>query len=257
MILTVDIGNTETSIGLFEGREARHTWRVGTVKSRTGDELWLQLGGFLEGAPVAGGAPERAVTASVVPVLDLAWDQALARLGIPRISVDYATPLPIRLDVEEPSSVGADRLINTLATSQLYGRNTVVVDLGTATTFDCITADGTFVGGVIAPGPRAGIQRLAQQASKLPTAEIRPPGRVIGRTTVECLDSGVFYSIVDGIDGVVDRILAEWEPADPLVIATGGLVDLIAPHCRTVERSEPLLTLVGLAIADEYLDGVG
>jgi len=147
--------------------------------------------------------------------------------------------------------------VNTLGTRCLYARNTVVVDLGTATTFDCITADGVFLGGVIAPGPRAGIDRLHQFTSKLPSVEIRLPEKVIGRRTVTCLESGVFYSIVDGIDGIVRRILREWDPEDPLVIATGGLARVIAPHCETVQKVDPYLTLQGLICADAYLQDEG
>ncbi len=167
--------------------------------------------------------------------------------------MDAASPLPVRLDVEAPSTVGADRVVNTLATSVLHGRNTIVVDLGTATTFDCITRDGVFLGGAIAPGPRAGIDRLSERSSKLPSIEIRPPRQVVGRNTVEALESGVFWAIVDGIDGTVRRILAEWEPEDPLVIATGGLAELIAPHCQTVDEVDVFLTLRGLVCADEVL----
>jgi type III pantothenate kinase len=148
--------------------------------------------------------------------------------------------------------VGADRLANTLAVGELK-RNAIVVDLGTATTFDCISAEGVFLGGVIAPGPRAGMERLAQTASKLMQVEIASPERVIGRNTVACLRSGVFYSVVETIDGIVRRILAEWEPEAPLVIGTGGLVELIAPHCRTIERADTHLTLRGLAIAAQHL----
>ena len=253
MLLAVDIGNTETVLGLFEGRELRRHWRLSTDRVRTGDERTLKLRALFAPALEEGYGIERAVIASVVPIVDRSWTEALSALGIPAEQIDTNTPLPIRLEVDEPATVGADRIVNTLATTTLFGRNTIVVDLGTATTFDCIAADGAFLGGVIAPGPRAGIDRLTAQAAQLPAIEIRQPERVIGRRTVACLESGVFYSIVDGIDGIVDRILEEWEPEDPLVIATGGLASLIAPASRTVERVEPHLTLHGLVLADEYL----
>jgi len=200
---------------------------------------------------------ERAVIASVVPAIDRSWDEAFGEMGIPSRRIDASTPLPVTLDVDEPASVGADRIVNTLGTRFLYARDTVVVDLGTATTFDCITADGVFLGGVIAPGPRAGIDRMHELTSKLPTVEIRLPEKVIGRRTVTCLESGVFYSIVDGIDGIVRRILEEWGPEDPLVIATGGLAEVIAPHCRTVQKVDPYLTLHGLICADEHVEQEG
>ena len=255
--LAVDVGNTETVLGLFRGIEPVDTWRLSTDPHRTADELRLVVEGVLDRAPAeVVSSLERAAVASVVPPMDRMWDETLAGLGLEVLRLDADTELPIRLDVDEPETVGADRIANTLACRELYGRDTVVADLGTATTFDCVTADGVFVGGVIAPGPRAGMERLAETASKLPRGEIEPPERVIGRNTGACLTSGIFYSVVDGIDGVVERILGEWNRQDPLVVATGGLAGVIAEHCRTVERIEPTLTLAGLAAADRHVAGV-
>lgn len=257
MILAVDVGNTETVLGLLRGLETVRCWRIATDRRRTGDELALILSGFLSRLEAEEGSvaepAERAVLASVVPVMNRAWSQACRAVGLEPRFVNGGSALPIGLDVEAPLEVGADRIANTLAASELFGRDTIVVDLGTATTFDCIGADGVFLGGVIAPGPRAGVERLTAVATQLPQVEIHPPARVIGRRTVDCVDSGVFYSTVDAIDGIVDRIVSEWKPSDPLVVATGGLAEVIAPHCRTVERVEPFLTITGLAIADRYL----
>ncbi len=258
MILALDVGNTETVLGLFRDLEPLHSWRIATDRRRTADEHAFLLQGFLDRSLSPSDGPlERAVTASVVPVMDRTWARAFEAMGLRQVAVGPETPLPIRLDVEDPAGVGADRIVNTLAASELYGRDTVVVDLGTATTFDCITADGVFLGGVIAPGPRAGIERLNQATSRLPQVEIGPPSGVIGRRTETCLNSGIFYSVVDSIDGIVRRILAEWEPEDPLVVATGGLVDVIAPHCESVDRVERHLTLVGLALADRNVGREG
>lgn len=254
MILALDVGNTETVLGLFRDLEPLHSWRIATDTRRTADEHAFLLQGFLDRSLSPSDGPlRRAVVASVVPVMDRTWNRACEALNLDYVPVGPGSPLPIRLDVDDPAGVGADRIVNTLAAARLYGRNTVVVDLGTATTFDCITADGVFLGGVISPGPRAGMERLIAATSRLPQVEIGPPGRVIGRRTEECLDSGVFYSIVDSIDGIVERILEEWGPEDPVVVATGGMVDVIAPHCRTVERVERHLTLLGLALADRHL----
>mgnify|MGYP001549767828 FL=1 len=253
MILAIDIGNTETMLGLFDGDEVVDSWRLSTERHRTGDELFLKLSALLATRADGGAPPERIVVASVVPALDRPWDDAAARLGLPLLRIDWRTQLPIRLEVDEPHSVGADRIVNTLATSCLFGRDTIVVDLGTATTFDCITADGAFLGGVIAPGPRAGIDRLHTLSSKLPSVQIASPERVLGRNTVEALESGVFYSIVEGIDGIVGRLIDEWAPENPLVIATGGLAALVAPHCRRVQEVDPYLTLKGIVCADRHL----
>ena len=276
MILALDVGNTETVLGLFqepgpgEGEgaggeppdrrtlEPVHAWRLATDTRRTPDEHAFVLQGFLDRSLSPSDGPlRRGIMASVVPVMDRVWKRACQTLGIELEAVGARTPLPIRLDVEDPAGVGADRIVNTLAASVLYRRDTVVVDLGTATTYDCITADGVFLGGVIAPGPRAGLERLTAAASRLPQVELAPPERVIGRRTDACLNSGIFFSVVDGIDGIVRRILEEWKPADPLVVATGGLVGMLAPHCETVERIEPHLTLIGLALVDRHPGGAG
>jgi type III pantothenate kinase len=252
MILAVDVGNTETVLGLFRESEPQGCWRISTDRRRTGDELGLMVSGFLDS--LEAGAT-RAVVGSVVPVLDRAWAQACHAVGAEPRFLNGASELPIQLDVESPLEVGADRIANTLAAAELFRRDTIVVDLGTATTFDCIGADGVFLGGVIAPGPRAGIARLTAVATQLPQVEIHSPPRVIGRRTVDCVDSGVFYATVAAIDGIVERILAEWQPTDPLVVATGGLAEVVAPHCQMVERVEPFLTITGLAIADRHLRG--
>lgn len=264
MILAVDVGNTETVLGLFRERPERpapellHSWRLATDPRRTSDEHAFLLQGFLDRSLSPSDGPlDRAVVASVVPRMDRAWAEACRTLNLAYVPVGPSSPLPIELRVEDPAGVGADRIVNTLAAAEEFGRDTVVVDLGTATTFDCITADGAFLGGVIAPGPRAGIEQLVRATSRLPQVEIAPPDRTIGRRTEACLNSGVFYSVVDGIDGIVGRILEEWGPEDPLVVATGGLVEVIAPHCRSVERVERHLTLRGLALADRHLEEGG
>lgn len=259
MILAVDVGNTETGLGLFREGEVVASWRVATDRRRTGDEHALLVSGLLREVGVEPDkGVERAAVASVVPVMDRAWKEAFSSLGMEEVRVDADTPLPIRLRVEEPATVGGDRIVNTLACYELYGRNTVVVDLGTATTYDCVSAAGEFLGGVIAPGPRAGMERLAETASKLPQVELEPPARVIGKETRACLESGIFYSVVDAIDGIVGRILEEWRPEDPLVVGTGGLARVIAARCRRVDRLEPNLTLIGLAAAERHLrEGTG
>ena len=250
MLLTVDIGNTESVIGWFDEGVPVHVWRVATDRRRTGDEIAIQLRGLLATRDLP--APERIVVASVVPALQRAWLVAGRMLDAPLRFLDGGSPVPVRLDVDQPLEVGADRIANTLAAAELYGRDTIVVDLGTATTFDCITSEGVFVGGVIAPGPTTGLEQLARATARLPQVEVESPERVIGRNTLECLRSGGFYSVVDAIDGLVDRIVKEWG-REALVVATGGLARVVAPHCRTVDRVEPALTITGLAIADRYL----
>ena len=153
-------------------------------------------------------------------------------------------------------TVGADRLINTLAASRLFARDAIVVDLGTATTFDCITSDGVFLGGAIAPGVATASETLTRRTSKLPATELTIPSRAIGTRTEECIRAGVIFGAVDAIDGMVARIKAEWpRSTEPLVIATGGLAETLATLCKSIERVEPYLTLQGLQIAHELLRG--
>ena len=192
----------------------------------------------------------------MVPDVTEVLRKTLTKLvGDELVVVEGDAQLPIRLDVEEPRTVGPDRIVNTLAAKHLFGRDTIAVDFGTATTFDCISGEGVFLGGVIAPGVMAGLDWLGRRTAKLPRVELRPPERVVGRRTETCLHSGIFYSIVDAVDGIVRRIKLEWERPEALVVATGGFASVIGPHAETLERIEPLLTLVGLELAGRYISG--
>lgn len=255
MQLVVDVGNTETVLGVVEGdSELRGHWRVSTKVPRTADEYGYLLRGLLREGGFDRDTLTAAVVGSVVPSATDVLRPTLEGLVHGRVYVvDSEADLPVSLDVDEPRTVGADRIVNTLAAREFYGRDTVVVDLGTATTYDCITADGVFLGGVIAPGVSAGLEWLAARTAKLPAVEFEPPPSVVGRRTEACIQSGIFFGVVDALDGMVDRILGEWEPDSPLVVATGGYASLVGPHCRTVERVEPWLTLYGLALAGKYL----
>ena len=253
MILTFDVGNTETVLGIFEGEELRSHWRLSTHPLRTADEYGLLLRALLRESGNEAGDIRGVAIASVVPQVTPSLAGACERhLGRPTHSVDATSKLPIRLDVEEPLSVGADRIANTLAAATLFRKDTIAVDLGTATTFDCISADGAFLGGIIAPGVHTGAETLTRRTARLPRVDLEPPTAVIGRRTDTAMQSGIFWGAVDAIDGIVRRIRAEWEE-DTLVVATGGLARLLAPHCRTVDRVEPFLTLHGLRFALEVL----
>jgi type III pantothenate kinase len=256
MLLTFDVGNTETTLGLYDGSELRAHWRIITDVARTPDEFGVLLRGLLAGAEI----PLREVTGvaigSVVPFVTAPLAEACrASFRATRVEViDARSPLPITLQVDEPLSVGADRIINTLAASRKYGRDAIVVDLGTATTFDCITRDGVFLGGVIAPGVRSSAETLFRRTSKLPATELVAPSRVIGTRTEECIRAGVMFGAAESIDGVVRRIKEEWpDTAVPLVIGTGGLAELFAPICRSFDEVDPYLTLYGLSLAFQLL----
>ncbi|MBX6332297.1 MAG: type III pantothenate kinase [Gemmatimonadaceae bacterium] len=255
MIITFDVGNTETTIGLFEGEHLRAHWRITTDAARTPDELGLALLGLLQSRGITVGALRGAVIGSVVPPVTAPLaESCTAWLGVRATVISAGTPLPIVLDVDEPLTVGTDRIVNTLAASRMYQCDTIVVDLGTATTYDCITADGVFLGGVIAPGLRSSADTLARRTSKLPAIELVPPVRVIGKRTEECIRAGVMLGAAEAIDGIVRRIKGEWPTARvPRVIATGGLAELVAPLCREVDQVEPYLTLHGLRMAYDLL----
>ncbi|NIP83534.1 MAG: type III pantothenate kinase, partial [Gemmatimonadetes bacterium] len=249
MILTLDIGNTETVLGIFDGEELAAHWRLSTRPERTADEYGLLLRSVLRESRLDGGRITGAAIASVVPPLTQPLAEACQRhLDRDPLVIGATSDLPIRLDVEEPLSVGADRIANTLAAARLYAADTIVVDLGTATTFDCITADGVFLGGVIAPGVRTGAETLTRRTARLPRVDIEPPAAVIGRRTDTALQSGIFFGAVEAIDGIVRRIREEWGNT-PLVVGTGGLAPFLAPHTRSIDRVEPFLTLHGLRIA--------
>jgi type III pantothenate kinase len=168
--------------------------------------------------------------------------------------IDARSPLPITLAVDEPQTVGADRIINTLAASRRYSRDAIVVDLGTATTFDCITRDGVFLGGVIAPGVQTSAETLFRRTSKLPATELVAPARVIGKRTEECIRAGVMFGAAESIDGIVRRIVAEWPGEErPMVIGTGGLAEIFAPLCSCFDTVDAYLTLRGLQLAHGLL----
>jgi type III pantothenate kinase len=256
VILVCDVGNTETTLGVYEGETLRAHWRIMTGVPRTADEFGLLLRQILiddginpthmTGAAIASVVPP--ITAPLVEAVD-SWLE-----DRPVVVVDGRSKLPITLDVEEPLTVGADRIVNTLAASRLFARDAIVVDLGTATTFDCITADGVFLGGVIAPGVLVMAETLVRRTSKLPATELVLPKHVIGRRTEECIRAGVMYGAADSIDGLVRRIKSEWpRPGTPLVIATGGLSETFKPLCREINQVDPYLTLRGLQLAYELL----
>jgi len=253
--LVVDVGNTETVVGVASSpTQLVADWRISSSVPRTADELTVLIRAFLAGASIDEKSIVQGVVGSVVPSVNYVWSKTLRTIsGADVVSVGPESKLPIRLDVEEPLSVGADRIVNTLAARELYHRDTIAVDLGTATTFDCITGDGVFMGGVISPGLRAGLDWLSARTAKLPRVELQPPDLVIGRRTETCIQSGVFFSAIEAIDGIVRRIKVEWDRPDAYVVATGGFAHSIAPYLTTVDEIEPFLTLYGLAMAGEHL----
>jgi type III pantothenate kinase len=255
MLLTLDIGNTEITAGLFDGDDLRSHWRLTTNPDRTPDEWGSAFGGFLIQAGHSPNETRAVCLASVAPGVTQSVVEGIARAtGCRGVAVDARSPLPVRLEVDEPLSVGADRIVNALAAVELYHADTIVVDFGTATTFDCVTADGRFLGGVIMPGLRTAADQLTRRTAKLPAVELRPPPRVIGRRTEECIQAGLLYGTVDAVDGIVRRIREEWPGGgSPAVVATGGLAGIVAPISATISHVDAQLTLQGLRIAARHL----
>lgn len=256
MILVCDVGNTETTLGVYDGETLRGHWRIMTDVPRTADEFGLLLRQILIDDGINPTHIAGVAIASVVPRITGPLAEACKRWlkDQPVLLVDGRSKLPITLDVEEPQTVGADRIVNTLAASRLFGQDAIVVDLGTATTFDCITSDGVFLGGVIAPGVLMMAESLSRKTSKLPATELVVPKRVIGRRTEDCIRSGVMFGAAEQIDGLVRRVKAEWpRPHAPIVIGTGGLAEMFKPLCRELEQVDPYLTLRGLEMAYRLL----
>jgi type III pantothenate kinase len=254
MILAFDIGNTETTAALFDGDKVGPHWRLTTNIPRTPDEYVLLLRSLLSATGIDVGIVTGSAICSVVPqVTQTVVHACLECFGRSPAIIDAQASLPIRLEVDEPNTVGADRIANTLAASRIRKRNTIVVDLGTATTYDCITADGAFIGGIIQPGVGSSAETLFRRTAQLAATELIPPRKVIGTRTDECIRSGVLYGAADSIDGLVRRIKKEWAVANPLVIATGGLAEALRPYCETFDEVDPFLTLQGVRIGYELL----
>ncbi len=255
MLLALDIGNTEITLGLFAAGDLEAHWRMTTNPDRTPDEWGSAVGAFLIQAGHSPNEVRAVCLASVAPAVTQSVVDGVARAtGRIGVAVSPSSALPITLDVDEPLSVGADRIVNALAAVELYHADTIVVDFGTATTFDCVTADARFLGGVIMPGLRTAADQLTRRTAKLPATELRAPTRVIGRRTEECIQAGVLYGTVDAVDGMVGRIRAEWPGGRrPGVVATGGLASIVAPLSKTIELTDPDLTLRGLRLAARHL----
>ena len=248
MLLAVDIGNTHTVFGLYEGEMLRGHWRFFSDHTRTMDECGLLLSQSLLSIRIRLEKIEGVVIASVVPPLTSVYSEmAHHYLKKKPVIVSADLQVGIQIGCTEPSRVGADRIANAVGAYEKYGGPTIVVDLGTATTFDVITEDGIYLGGVIAPGMETSAAQLFQQTAQLPRVELIKPKGVIGRNTEESLRSGIFYGTVGQIDEIVRQIKRELG-GQIKVVATGGLASLVANDAETVELVEPFLTLEGLRL---------
>jgi type III pantothenate kinase len=249
VLLVVDVGNTQTHIGVIDGGSVVDDWRMATVRHRTSDEIAGMLQGLfsLQGQRLKDVIDEVGI-ASVVPRLTQQWEEmCLKHLGVAAFVVGPGARTGMRIKTSNPAEVGADRIVNAVAAYEAYGGPCVVADYGTATTFDVISAEGDYMGGVIAPGIEVSLEALTTRAAKLIKVELAEPDHAIGKTTTEALQSGAVYGFAGEVEGVVHAIWAELGGRCP-VIATGGLAEMIARHTDVIEKVDQFLTLRGIEI---------
>ena len=254
-LLAVDVGNTNTVLGLFAGRELTAHWRLTTRRESTSDEIVLSVRGLLASVGHTGDLPIDVIVASVVPSLKFPMKQALRQVTDREplfVEPGIRTGMPILYDT--PQEVGADRIVNAVAAHARLGGPCIVVDFGTATTFDVVTARGEYAGGVIVPGISISAEALFERAARLWRVEIRRPDKVIGKTTAASIQSGLYFGYLSLVDGLIDRISREMN-ASPRVIATGGLAELFGGGSEKIETVDPLLTLDGLLLVHERTRG--
>jgi type III pantothenate kinase len=248
MLMTIDIGNTNISLGVYQGEELGPSWRVSTDHQRMPDEYGLQVDGLLSHAGLVAEDITGICLASVVPQLTGVFMQACQNyLDLKPLVVDAGTKTGVRILYETPKSVGADRIVDAAAVQHLYGGPACVVDFGTGTTFDAISADGDYLGGAIAPGIGIAADALFRRAAKLPKVELSTPPSVIGKNTPHAMQSGLIFGYVGLVEGIVARFREELG-SDMKVIATGGLTDIIARETDVFDIVAPWLTLDGLRI---------
>jgi len=248
VLLVVDVGNTQTHLGAFRGAELVCDWRFATVRESTADELGARLSNLLALRELAFADIHDSILSSTVPQLRPEWAAMAERyLGheMPVVGPGLRTGMPIRMD--NPREVGADRLVNAVAAYERVGGPCVVVDFGTAITYDCVGSAGEYIGGIIAPGVEISMEALTSRAAAIPRIDLTPPRALIGKSTVEAMRSGVIYGFAAQVDGIVGRLRDELGD-DTEAIATGGLANAIVPYCELIDDVDQLLTLTGLRL---------
>ncbi|MBI5493352.1 MAG: type III pantothenate kinase [Deltaproteobacteria bacterium] len=251
MLLAVDIGNTNIVAGVFRDDGFERHWRVSTDKRRTADEYGIIFSGLFDAAGLKRTALKGAVVCSVVPQLNNVLKAALADyLGVTPLIIGSDVSAPIKVLTDNPSEVGADRLVNAVAAYAQYRKAVIIVDFGTAVTFDLVTAKGEYAGGAIAPGVALSAEALFMGTAKLPRIEVERPSRAIGRNTVEAMRSGLFFGFIGLVDGLIERFMKE-AGADAEVIATGGMAGVVIGESKYIRKADEFLTLKGLKIIYE------
>ena len=248
VLLVVDVGNTQTHFGVYDGETLVEHWRFATVRTSTSDELGAALRALLALRGFTFEDVDASIVSSTVPQLRPEWTAMASRyLGhvMPVVGPGVRTGMPIRID--NPRELGGDRLVNAVAAFEKVGGPVVVVDLGTALTFDVVSEGGEYLGGIIAPGVEISMEALTARAAALPRIDLTPPRALIGKSTVDAIRSGVIYGFAAQVDGIVARLRDELGD-DIEAIATGGLAGAIVPFCEYIDDVDPLLTLKGLRL---------
>ncbi len=251
MLLVVDIGNTTTQIGAYEGEELRGSWRLSTRPALTSDEAWLLVTALLQSAGLSADGIEGVAVSSVVPALTPAFEKiSRDRFAVVPFIVGPGVDTGMEILYFDPHQVGADRIANSVAAFSKYGGPVIVADFGTAITFDVVSGKGEYLGGVIAPGVSTGSKELSRRTAKLPRVDLGQPGRTIGTSTEEAIRSGVFWGAIGGVREIIERIKEELKE-DILVVATGGDLNSLKDHLDMVNKVDQDLTLEGLRILYE------
>ena len=251
MLLAIDIGNTNITLGLWDGDRWRLQWRLRTIHNQTVDEYGIYLKMLLREVGLAD-AVGRVIFSSVVPPLSHTFNEVCSRyLNLVPIQVTHETDTGIRIATENPAEVGADRIVNAVAAYNLYPGPSIVIDMGTATTLDVVGAEGALLGVVIAPGLLLAAEALTGRAAQLSRVALEAPPQVLGRTTVHAMQSGLIFGYTCLIEGLVHRLQTEQHLPEVPVIGTGGLIRLIEPHTEVITHIEPWLTLTGLRLIAE------
>lgn len=251
MLLVVDVGNTQTHFGLFEGEELLDHWRFATVRQSTADQLGAALRNLLDLRGYGFADVEHSIVSSTVPQLEPEWTAMAQRyLGHVMIAVGPGLRTGLAIRYDNPREVGADRLVNAVALRERFGGPAVCVDFGTATTFDVLSEEGDYIGGSLMTGIEISLDALSERGARLPKVELAPPKAVLAKNTIDAIRSGVVFGYAGAVDAILRRLFVELGRRAP-VVATGGLAKLVVPYTEEIEEVDDLLTLTGLRLLHE------